>query len=557
MEKERVQLVVIGAGSTGAAVAWDAAMRGIDTILLDRGDLASGTTGKCHGMLHSGARYAVKDKEGAIECIEETKLLDKIAPHVLEKTGGLFVGFKEDAEEYPDYKEKKLEGCKECGIPAEEISVREALEIEPNLNPEIVDAIWIPHDGTLHPCGFVLSLCLSGKKYGADIRPYNEVIDILKEGDTVIGVRVKDHLEEKIYEINSDVVVSAAGPWADPIAEMAGVHVPQMPTPGVMVVVNRRVNNVLINHLRPTSDGDIIVPHHTTSVIGTTSWPVKDPDKVPIPKDHVKLMLEEGIRKIPAIEDARILRAYAACRPTIAPEGMEVTTGRELSRTFEAFDHEARDGVKGFVTITGGKMCTARGMAEQSIDLVCKKIGIKAECHTREAKLVGAEEPVDTKKLAELFGLPRIYVQRSAQRWGALIKEIFEPIEKEPFRGSFICTDEFVTRAEIEYSVKNLWAYFINDIRRRTRTGMGTCQGGTCSYQIAGILAEEFDRQPADVHSDLMSFLKIRFLGDKTACWGDQFRQWRLHEAAYSCLGNYDKLHKGLPFSMPIFGEAP
>jgi len=557
MEKERVQLVVIGAGSTGAAVAWDAAMRGIDTMLLERGDLASGTTGKCHGMLHSGARYAVKDKEGAIECVEETKLLHKIAPHVLEKTGGLFVGFKEDAEEYPDYKEKKLEGCKECGIPAEEISVREALEIEPNLNPEIVDAIWIPHDGALHPFGFVLSLCLSAKKYGADIRPYSEVIAILREGDTITGVRVKDHLREKIYEINSDVVVSAAGPWADRIAKMAGVRVPQIPTPGVMVVVNRRVNNVLINHLRPTSDGDIIVPHHTTSIIGTTSWPVRDPDKIPIPKDHVDLMLEEGMKKIPAIKDARILRAYAACRPTIAPEGAEVTSGRELSRTFEAFDHEIRDGVKGFVTITGGKMSTARGMAEQSVDLVCKKLGLKAECHTREEKLVGAEEPVDTKKLAKLFDLPRIYVHRSAERWGALVKEIFEPIEKEPFRGSFICDDEFVTRAEIEYSVKNLWGYFINDIRRRTRIGMGTCQGGTCGYQIAGILAEEFDREPADVHSDLMSFLKIRFLGDKKICWGDQFRQWKLHEAAYSCLGNYDKLHKGLPFSMPIFGEAP
>jgi len=552
-----VQLVVIGAGSTGAAVAWDAAMRGIDTILLERGDLASGTTGRCHGMLHSGARYAVKDKEGARECIEETKILYKIAPHVLERTGGLFVGFKEDREKYPGYKEKKLEGCKECGIPAEEISVREALEIEPNLNPEIVDALWVPDDGVLHPFEFVLSLCLSAKKYGAEIRPYNEVIELLKDGDTITGVRVKDHIGERIYEIRSDVVVSATGPWAWKIAEMAGVKVPQIPTPGVMVVVNRRVNNVLINHLRPTSDGDIIVPHHTTSVIGTTSWPVKDPDKVPIPKDHVELMLEEGIKKIPAIKDARILRAYAASRPTIAPEGMKVTTGRELSRTFEAFDHEVRDGVKGFITITGGKMCTARAMAEKSIDLVCRKLGIKAECHTHEEKLVGSEEPVDIRKLAELFDLPRIFVRRAVQRWGTLANEIFKPIEEEPFRGSFICTDEFVTRAEIEYAVRNLWAYFINDIRRRTRVGMGTCQGGTCSYQVAAILAEEFGREITDVQADLMSFLKIRFLGDKKACWGDQFRQWKFHEAVYSCVGNYDKLHEKLPFSMPVFGEAP
>lgn len=554
MIMDRTEVVVIGAGSTGAAVIRDLAMRGIEAILLERGDLCSGTTGKSHGMLHSGARYAPEDKEGASECIHENKILRKIVPHVLEMTGGLFVGFEEDERANPDYKDKKIQGCKECGIPVEEISVKEALDIEPNLSPEITSALWIPYDGSLDPFHFVISMCLDAKKHGADIRPYNEVIEILREGNTVTGVRVKDHIEGRIYEVRSEVVINAGGPWAGKIAKMAGVNVPIIPTPGVMVVINSRVVNHVINHLRKAADGDIIVPHHTTAIIGTTSWPVEDPDMLPTPKDHVELLIKEGIRKVPIVEKCRLLRAYSAARPLI---GLKEVPGRDISRTFNAFDHEKIDGLDGFITITGGKMCTARAMAEAAVNLTCNKLGIRAECTTHKEPIIGSEEEVDVVKIAEEYGLVKIYAQRAVDRLGTLARASLEPIKREPFRGCWVCTDEFVTRAEIEYAVKRLWAHHIYDIRRRTRQSMGTCRGGTCSHIVAGILVEEFNRDPVDVHADLISALKLRWAGDKLLLWGDQLRQYKLNEAIYSCLANYDKLGRGLPYSMPVFGKLP
>jgi glycerol-3-phosphate dehydrogenase len=552
MEKKSV--VVIGAGSTGAATIRDLSMRGIDAVLLERGDLCSGTTGKCHGMLHSGGRYVPQDMEGASECIRETKILFKIAPHLLEVTGGMFVGFEEDERADPNFKDKKIRGCKECGIPVEEISVKKALEIEPSLSPEITQALWIPDEGTLHTFHFVINMCLDAKKLGADIRPYNEVIEILRDGKTVTGVRVKDHIKDRIYEIRSEVIISSSGPWAGKIAKMAGANVPINPTPGVMVVVNRRVVNHVINRLRRATDGDIILPHHTTAVIGTTSWPVDDPDKLPTPKDHVERMIKDGARMIPIVGESRLLRAYSAARPLI---GLKEVPGRDISRTFEAFDHEKIDGIEGFVTITGGKMCTARAMAEAAVNLACNKLGIRVACTTDKEPIMGSEEEIDVAKLAEEYGLVKIYTQRAVDRLGPLTRQALDPIKTAPYRGCWLCTDEFVTRAEIEYAVKNLWAHYIYDIRRRTRQSMGTCRGGTCSHVVAGIQVEEFNWDPVAVHADLMSILKLRWAGDKLLLWGDNLRQYKLNEAIYSCLGNYDKLGKGLPFSMPIYGELP
>src|SRR5688572_20932016 len=123
-------VLVIGGGATGAGVAWDAALRGFDVVLVDRADLAEGTSGRFHGLLHSGGRYAVKDVPAAKECIDENVILRRVIPDCIEDTGGLFVTTPEDD---PAYGDELLAGCRETGIPIEEIPVGEALAMEPRL----------------------------------------------------------------------------------------------------------------------------------------------------------------------------------------------------------------------------------------------------------------------------------------------------------------------------------------------------------------------------------------------------------------------------------------
>jgi glycerol-3-phosphate dehydrogenase len=169
---------------------------------------------------------------------------------------------------------------------------------------------------------------------------------------------------------------------------MAGLSVPVQPTPGVMVSMGARVCNMVVNRLNKPSDGDIIVPQRRTSIIGTTSWPVDHADYIPVPEDHVQLMLERGAELVPTIREANKRGVFAVARPLIGAAGVG---GRELSRTFKCYDH-ADQGVGGFVTITGGKATTARAMAERTADVVCSKLGLDAPCRTRETVLASYRE---------------------------------------------------------------------------------------------------------------------------------------------------------------------
>src|SRR4030067_3625814 len=134
MRRLQTDILVIGGGATGTGVLRDLAMRGFKCILLERRDLAYGTSGRFHGLLHSGGRYVVKDLQAARECYEENRILRRIMPHCLEDTGGFFVLTPWDDSRYAP---RFLEGCRQAGIPVEDIPISQMLKEEPLLNPSI------------------------------------------------------------------------------------------------------------------------------------------------------------------------------------------------------------------------------------------------------------------------------------------------------------------------------------------------------------------------------------------------------------------------------------
>jgi glycerol-3-phosphate dehydrogenase len=374
-------VLIIGGGGTGAAVAHDLALRGLQVTLVERGEVTSGTTGRHHGLLHSGARYAVKDQESAKECIEENMILRRIAPGLLELNDGLFVAI---TEEDMAYRDAFLEGCAQCGIPTRELTREEVLHLEPNLTPEVKLAVQVP-DGTIDAMRLPLRFLATAKKNGTVIKTFTEVIALRQSGNAVTGAQVRDHVTGQEYEIGADIIVNATGPWSEKIATMAGVDVPIQPSPGVLLALRGRLCNMVINRMHRSGDGDIIVPQRGLSVVGTSSWVVEDPDDLTVPEDHIQLMYEKGSEMVPLVKQSSFRAAWSAARPLIGERG--ASTGRELSRTFKCFDH-ADEGVEGFVTITGGKATTARGMAETTANVVCQKLGVDAPCRTREVTLL-------------------------------------------------------------------------------------------------------------------------------------------------------------------------
>jgi glycerol-3-phosphate dehydrogenase len=378
---KKPHILVIGAGFTGCAIAHDLTQRGFTVEVVDRGDIASGTSGRTHGLLHSGGRYCVGDQEAAIECIEENIILRKIAKQCIEFNGGLFVALNDSDLAYAN---KFVEGASACNIPVTRLDPREVLRMEPNLNPGILDAYAVP-DGAFDPLRLALAFAATAKQNGAIFHTYTEVKGLIIDGQGIIrGFKALNRHTNDQFELHGDIVINATGAWAGEIAFMAGASVPVKPTPGVMVAFNQRIVQHVINRLNEPSDGDILLPQRRMAVIGTTSFEFEDINYIPVFEDQVKKMYESALELVPCLGNAEMRGAFMSARPLIGAS----IQGRSLSRTFKCYDHNISESIDGLVTITGGKATTCRAMAEKTVDLVCKKLSVNAPCTTKDIPLI-------------------------------------------------------------------------------------------------------------------------------------------------------------------------
>ena len=168
-------VVIVGGGGTGGALAHDLALRGVKVTLVERAEFTSGTTGRHHGLLHSGARYAVNDPESAVECIGENRILRRIARGSFEENDGLFVAVTDGDMAYlPAF----LAGCEASGIPTEQLAPAEALRLEPNLNPGLKAAVRVP-DATMDAMRMPLRFFATARANGAELLNHVEVTGLL------------------------------------------------------------------------------------------------------------------------------------------------------------------------------------------------------------------------------------------------------------------------------------------------------------------------------------------------------------------------------------------
>jgi len=383
-ESAEPDVLVIGGGATGIGTARDLALRGVDVTVVDRGGLCSGTSGRSHGLLHSGARYAEADARGAAECIEENRVLRRIADAAIEETGGLFVGLADDDA---DYFAEKRDACEAVGIPTETLDPGAAREEVPGLADDVERVMRVP-DGVVYPSRLIAANALDAEAHGARIHPHAPVESMTVEDGRVAEVRLGGSVDGTI---RPEYVVNAGGAWAGEVAAMAGLDVDMQPTRGVMVSVEYDEVGPVLNRCRDPDDGDIVVPHGDEVVLGTTSVPVSDPDDYEQARWEVETSIEECAAMLPEVADAPVVREWWGVRPLYAPDEAE-RGGRGISRGFFRLDH-ADDGVDNAVSVVGGKLTTYRMMAASTADLVCDRLGIDAECETAEHELVGADDP--------------------------------------------------------------------------------------------------------------------------------------------------------------------
>ncbi len=510
----QTQVLIIGAGATGTGLARDLALRGIQTIVIEKQDVNAGASGGNHGLLHSGARYIASDPAAACECHIENHLIKRLAPHCVEETGGLFVAVAGDDEKYiADF----ASACKRCDIAVRAVDLREAREMEPALSERLIAAFEVD-DATIDPFKLSLDNIASAQQKGGQLLRYSQVVGFDISDRRIKGVDVRDDLTGRVQRIEAEIVVNAAGAWAGAVAALAGATIEMRYSKGSLLVTQSRMAQRVINRLRRATDGDILVPGGTVSILGTTSERVATPDVI-YPEIHeVDAIIDQGSAMVPKLATTRYIRAYCGVRPLLGGSGKSGGSqdDRAVSRGFALIDHaQEPEAISNFVTITGGKLTTFRLMAEKTADMVCHKLGLAAECRTHIQKLPNTVDARWTEPgLAPNFWL-----------------------HKNSPDDILLCECEMVPRSVVEEIVgtirKQDGVPGLKAIGLRSRIGKGPCQGTFCSQRLAAYLYDQGHLVKDQGTAELCAFLRERWRGQQPLLWDTPLAQAELMEAMH------------------------
>ncbi|MCY0898135.1 MAG: FAD-dependent oxidoreductase [Firmicutes bacterium] len=479
-------VVVIGGGASGLGVAWDLTLRGIPVTVVEAEEIGAGTSGRFHGLLHSGGRYVISDPVSARQCHEENRILRRIVPTAIEDTGGYFVAVGDDTA----YEEAWRKAMDQAGIPAVFVN-REVLAARlPGLNPEQRGGYWVP-DAILEGFRLLYLLRDNVMSHGGTILTHSRVVAVHEHNGCVSGVTLRT--PEGLREIACSAVVNAAGPWAGEVARLFEDPLPMHLASGVMLLFAHRRVPVVVNRLAYPGDGDILVPHGETVILGTTDVHQPYPEP-PVPtRDDVAALIARGQLLFPEMTEWRALRAFAGVRPLYASQ--HGASSRSVSRDFAVVDHGARVGFAGAFSLVGGKWTTFRLMAERTGDAVAQFLGIQAACRTAETPL-----------------LPSQSTRRGSP----------SPI---------VCECEGVTADDLVAWISSS----PEEWRARTWWAMGPCQGTMCVHRGLALTA------PSDVSEwrrQLKWVREERERGFWPAAYGDNAREFQLQTAVrYQTLG--------------------
>ncbi len=502
------RVLIIGGGVTGAGLARDLALRGVECLVVEKGDINAGASGANHGLLHSGARYVLADPVAARECRDESQLIKRLAPSCVEDTGGLFVAVPGDDEDYI----ANFPGlCETNGIEAKAVDCREALEYEPSLAENIIAAYRV-RDASVNPFKLAIDNMAHAVSLGARLITYAEVVGFERAGGKIIAVRVRKLPGGEEFTVGVEQVVSASGAWTARIAALAGIEVPLVCSKGVILVTLHRVADCVVNRLRPPTDGDIIVPGGSVSLAGTTSMRLSGMDSFGVTFPEVDLLVEEAAKMIPSMAEVGYIHAFAGARSLegSAP-GLD---DRALNRSFVILDH-GLDGIGNFISVFGGKLTTFRLMAEKAADLVCNRLNVSEPCLTRTSPIPSSEEGRWIEPRAELG------------RW----------LRRHEPGDSLVCECEMVPFSAVNSIVERLVADGrqpeFDAISLRCRVGKGACQGAFCALRICGDLYNRGLFSSEAGIDEVRTFLENRWEGFRPVLWGRQMVQGQLQEAIY------------------------
>ena len=514
-------VLIIGAGINGAGIARDAAMRGLRVLLLDKGDIGSGTSSWSSRLIHGGLRYLEYGKIGLVrESLRERERLLHIAPHLVRPLP-MFIPIYKSARRGPlvirtGMALYDLLSFGKTLARHHMLSRQEALQAAPGLNPDGLRGAAVYYDAQAEFAErLVVENVLAAREHGATVLTHARVERLIIANNAVRGVEFTDLLNGGVYLARPSFTLNVAGPWVDKV--LTGVD-------GVMekLIGGTKGSHLIVDpfegapakalYVEAVEDGRpfFIIPWNEKYLIGTTDLPYDgDLDHVEASDDEIKYLLAETNRVIPKANLTRdsVLYTYSGVRPL-----PYVDEKSSPGITRQHFIHDHGEGLNNFLSIVGGKLTTYRNLSEETVDVLFKKLRrTSPSCVTAKRPLPGAATR-DYESFCEEFrtkntNLDESSRERLLQIYGTRAVDVLKLVEADNELARVFDPETKAIAAEILFSFRNEMAETLCDcLLRRTMVGLNSSAGLNAVEAAARIAREHLGWSEAREEEEITAY---------------------------------------------------
>ncbi len=469
---KETEVLIIGGGVVGTFIARELSQYKLDITLVEKElDVCTGTSKSNTALLHAGFNADANKLKGRLNVRGNELYRDRIQHELdvpIEWLGAMVVA---QEEERIAKLEEIYENGKKNGVPDLEIVKGDRLfELEPHLNPDSVAALYAPTAGIVNPFELTVALANNAVENGAQVLLEAEVFDIEDHGDYKI-------VDTAQGDIKADLVINAAGIYADKIANMVGIDKFKItPRRGEYYLFDKKMDLNVDTTIFPVptevSKGIVVTPTDEGNLlIGPNAEEIGDKEDISTTRHGLDKVFKGAQKTVPELEKRDVIKEFAGLRPAIKETG--------------DFLIEASEEVPGFINVAGIQspgLASSPAIAEMVVGIV-------------EDELGGMEEDPEFDPNYE--AIPK-YRHMSHEEQAEMIAE-------NPDFGQIICRCETVTKAEILAAIREpVGARTVNAVKRRVRPGAGRCQGGFCQPRVVELLAQELgvDREEVRLEND-------------------------------------------------------
>jgi glycerol-3-phosphate dehydrogenase len=484
LTEREFDLIVIGGGITGAGIALDAAARGLTTVLIEKGDFASGTSSKSTKLVHGGLRYLQNLQFGVtLESVRERELLEKLAPHMVWRVPFIIPQYKKDRLKNLKVRiglciYDLMAGLRKNGF-HQRISREEILQSCPGINADGLTGGLRYYDCRTDDARYTLAVIAAAVERGALAINHAQVVAFERSGGTVCGVRVHDRFEPTTPEfvVRGKVIVNATGVWSQKTAELSGGKsmLEIVPAKGIHITLPKSrlpISEAMIVNSAHDKRFCFAVPWYDSVIVGTTDTEYEgELERLKAEPWEIRYVLDALNAQFPEshLTTADITGSFAGLRPLVRERGAGSTA--EVSRK-----HSLIKGHDGVISIAGGKLTTYRPMAAEVVDLVAKCLQAKERGrkvkHSPTGKIMIGEEPnihrnAVLDSIAAGSSLPGETLATLYTMYGKLIDDVLALVKERPELAQPIAPGHPFIMAQVAYAVRNEAAITIDDVLSR------------------------------------------------------------------------------------------